>query len=175
MTDSSRPAITRFAGTYRFLSNFATAPVTFEGEAYPTVEHAFQAAKALPEQTGVFWDAAQHQPVTRRWRDRIRMAGDPGSAKSLGRQVPLREDWDDIKLTVMKTLLLEKFRPGTHHLTRLLDTYPAELVEGNTWRDTFWGVYQGRGENHLGRLLMEVREQRRQEQDARHSSPSAQQ
>ena len=42
---------------------------------------------------------------------------------------------------------------------KLLETGNTELVEGNTWGDTFWGVYNVEGENILGRLLMKVREE----------------
>ena len=42
--------------------------------------------------------------------------------------------------------------------TKLADTEDEELIEGNTWNDTYWGVCRGVGENHLGKLLMEVRE-----------------
>jgi len=45
----------------------------------------------------------------------------------------------------------------------LLATEDAVLVEGNTWNDTFWGVCRGRGENWLGRILMQVREECRQQ------------
>lgn len=37
-------------------------------------------------------------------------------------------------------------------------TGDAELIEGNNWGDTFWGVCNGRGENMLGKLLMEIRD-----------------
>jgi predicted NAD-dependent protein-ADP-ribosyltransferase YbiA (DUF1768 family) len=40
---------------------------------------------------------------------------------------------------------------------KLLDTGSCTLVEGNTWGDTFWGVCDGVGENHLGKLLMTIR------------------
>ena len=41
----------------------------------------------------------------------------------------------------------------------LVDTGDQPLIEGNTWGDRFWGVCGGTGMNHLGRLLMEVREE----------------
>ena len=37
------------------------------------------------------------------------------------------------------------------------DTNNEELIEGNTWNDTYWGVCNGRGQNHLGKILMKVR------------------
>src|SRR5919199_3797753 len=130
---------------YFFLSNFAESPVDFEGAVYPTVEHAFAAAKTL--------DPAE--------RELIRLAPRPGDAKRLGRQVVLRPGWDDLRVEVMRRLLARKFAPGTELAARLLATGDARLVEGNTWGDRFWGVCRGQGWNQLGQLLMERREQLR--------------
>jgi len=118
--------------------------VTLDGLEYPSVEHAYQAAKTTdPEE-----------------RATVREALTPGLAKRLGRQVHLRPDWEDVKLAVMADLLRQKFdRPPL--AKALLETGDEELVEVNYWRDTYWGVFHGTGENHLGRLLMERREQLR--------------
>ena len=133
-----------FDGRYSFLSNFYRSPVTLDGLEYPSVEHAYQAAKTTdPEE-----------------RATVREALTPGLAKRLGRQVHLRPDWEDVKLAVMADLLRQKFdRPPL--AKALLETGDEELVEVNYWRDTYWGVFHGTGENHLGRLLMERREQLR--------------
>lgn len=136
--------IEKFSGSFRFLSNFYPAPVSMRGEIYPTTEHAFQAAKTL--------DPAE--------RKTIRSASTPGQAKRLGRTVALRSDWEEIKLDVMAACLRAKFSREPLR-SRLLATDKATLVEGNEWNDTFWGVCRGVGENHLGRLLMEVREELR--------------
>lgn len=78
-------------------------------------------------------------------------------AKKLARTVPLRADWDTIKIHVMRTLLREKFSQEPER-SILLATGSEELVEGNWWHDRFWGQCPlGTGENWLGRLLMEVR------------------
>ena len=44
---------------------------------------------------------------------------------------------------------------------RLIGTGDAYLEEGNTWHDTCWGVdaKTGTGQNHLGKILMKVREE----------------
>lgn len=127
--------ISAFRGRYDFLSNF-----------YPggrrTVEHHFQAAKCVnPEEAA-----------------RILGAATPGEAKKLGRRVNLRPDWEAVKLVIMKELVRQKFTES-HELTqKLLDTGDHELYEGNWWGDRFWGVdSRGEGENHLGKILMEVR------------------
>ena len=117
------------------------AVVCVDGVEYPTVEHAYQAAKTTD---GVA-------------RERIRRAVTPGDAKSAGGSVTLRSDWDDVKVDVMRDLLVQKFS-DRRLWDWLLETAPLELVEGNTWGDTFWGVCNGEGQNMLGRLLMDIRD-----------------
>src|SRR5258708_4024652 len=111
--------ITTFTGRYRFLSNFSPAAVFYDGEVYPTVEHAFQAAKTLV--------VAERQA--------IRVAATPGEAKRLGRRATLRPGWNDMRLDVMRTLIRRKFDIPANR-TLLLSTGDAELIEGNTWNDT---------------------------------------
>lgn len=62
-----------------------------------------------------------------------------------------------MKLSVMRDLLIQKF---THDDLKalLVATGDARLVEGNSWGDRYWGMCDGTGSNHLGQLLMEVRE-----------------
>jgi len=109
------------------------------------VEHAYQAAKAKHSD-----DAA-----------RIRAAASAGEAKRLGSELRtmgrVRPDWHDIKLEVMSDLLWQKFVLNHELRDRLLATGDRQLIEGNSHRDTFWGVYRGTGTNHLGNLLMRLR------------------
>ncbi len=132
--------IARFFGQYRWLSNFWLVDVVLDGITYPSVENAYQAAKCLYEED----------------RERFRTCA-PGYAKKLGRKIVIRDDWMDIRVTVMRALLAQKFTPDTELAKSLLDTGDRELVEGNTWGDRFWGVCYGQGENVLGKLLMEIR------------------
>ena len=142
MSRTKQP-IDKFRGDHGFLSNFHPAKVWLGGIAYPTVEHAYQAAKT----------------VDRRQRRRIRRADTPAHAKKLGRQVTLRSDWDDeTKIGIMGFLLRQKFAHA-HLRRRLLDTDDRELIEGNDWGDRFWGVSKGKGRNELGKLLMVIREE----------------
>lgn len=132
--------IVSFAGEYRWLSNFEPAPVVFEGVEYPSTEHAYQAAKTT--------DAAE--------REAIRACETPGRAKRMGRKITIRRGWDGMKVAVMLDLTRQKYAlPDYREL--LLATGEREIVEGNTWGDTFWGVCRGEGRNHLGRVLMRVR------------------
>lgn len=129
-----------FFGPYRFLSNFWPVTIEFEQRKYPTVEHAYQAAKSIDP----------HH------RDMIRVCPTPGQAKRLGKKIKLRPDWDNIKISIMLDLLRQKFKEPL--LRRgLLDTKARELIEENTWGDTFWGIFKHKGKNVLGKLLMLIR------------------
>lgn len=135
-------AITSFTGRYIFLSNFYRIDVPYEDLIYPSVEHAYQAAKTLDD----------------RDRRKIRQAATPGLAKKYGYRVDLRDGWDKLRLKIMYDLLQIKFS-NSQLLAQLYKTAPEALVEGNTWGDRFWGQDPvGKGENWLGRLLMELRD-----------------
>jgi ribA/ribD-fused uncharacterized protein len=129
-----------FTGPHAFLSNFAPSLVTLDGAEYPTVEHAFQAAKT----------------TDRAARARIATAPSPGRAKQLGRRVPLRPDWEVVRIAVMHELLRRKFQHDDL-AEQLLATENAALIEANTWGDRYWGAVAGEGQNWLGRLLELVR------------------
>jgi ribA/ribD-fused uncharacterized protein len=131
--------IDRFWGEYRFLSNFYPAPVEWCGQVYPSVEHAYQAAKCADPD-----DRAQF------------LTGTAGEAKKNGQRVKLVKNWEGIKVRIMERLVIRKFEHPDLQIL-LLATGDAELIEGNTWGDRFWGVCGGTGENHLGRILMYVR------------------
>lgn len=140
--------IVLFEKEYAWLSNFFPAIVTYDGMTYPTVEHAFQAAKTLDMEK----------------RKEIAAAITPGRAKRMGRQVELRSDWEKIKVNVMAELLKEKFKHKDLR-EKLLATENAYLEEGNYWHDNFWGNCDGNGANWLGILLMQERERIRESGD----------
>lgn len=137
-----KTCIDHFAGEYDFLSNFYPCVVTFEGVDYPTVEHAYQAAKTL-------------NPIERKL---IGAAKTPGQAKRLAKKCSRRDNWDVIKLPVMRNLLEQKFNYYSLR-QKLVATGSATLIEGNWWNDTFWGVCKGEGQNYLGRMLMAIRDE----------------
>jgi ribA/ribD-fused uncharacterized protein len=139
---TSTPRIESFHGEYRFLSNFWPAIVEMDGIIYPTVEHAYQAAKTFDQSA----------------RLKIQALREPGNAKRAGRRISLRPDWEAVKLNVMLSLLRSKFAEKSL-ADKLLATGDYELLEGNEWGDTFWGVCRGIGHNHLGKLLMQVRKE----------------
>jgi N-glycosidase YbiA len=133
--------IDSFEGEYGFLSNFYPCRIYYNGLWYPSVEHAYQAAKTA--------DLDE--------RIRVQSAKTAGKAKRLGKSVTLRPDWEEVKLEIMRLLVYKKF--FDYELRkRLCETGAAELVEGNWWGDTYWGVCKGVGENHLGKILMKIRD-----------------
>jgi ribA/ribD-fused uncharacterized protein len=148
----SNEPITSFHGEFRFLSNFYPSRIDMGVLVYPTVEHAFQAAKCRSV----------------RDRQRIAEAPTPGIAKRLGRQVRLRPDWEQTKFKAMAWCLHQKFTRYNDLRERLLSTGDRDLVEGNTWGDRCWGQCPvGVGENMLGKLLMKLRSDLRSKRASR--------
>lgn len=141
--------ISRFSNEYRYLSNFHRVTVEFEGLLYTSVEHAYQAAKSLDPDVRLV----------------VANAATSAAAKAVGRALNLRPDWEDVKIEIMRELLAKKFQSGTLLAGQLIQTYPYELVEGNTWGDRFWGVCRGEGENWLGLLLMDRRDTLMEQRD----------
>lgn len=130
-----------FTGEYRFLSNFYRCLVGYENVIYRTLEHAYQASKTISH------------------RERLVIYEKPtaAEAKRGGQGVTLREDWEDVKYAIMYSLVLDKFTRNRDLKTMLLKTGNMELIEGNWWGDTYWGVCNNIGNNYLGKILMEVR------------------
>lgn len=137
-----------FKGT--FLSNFWPATVMHGGIVFPTVENFYQAMKV--DKTDM---------DTRRQFQSLSAA----EAKKKGKQIAKRKDWtNDMALNVMLYGLRAKFAQGSELAGKLLATGDQQLVETNYWHDTFWGKctcakHAGNGENKLGILLMQVREE----------------
>ncbi len=78
-------------------------------------------------------------------------------AKSRIKYQLIRSDWDNIKFKMMLDIVSIKFLVNKDLAKLLLSTGDKELIEGNYWRDTYWGVYNGIGKNLLGKILMKVR------------------
>ena len=134
--------IMTFRGKYGFLSNMYAATFKWDGRTYLNSEAAFQSAKSL-------------DPAV---RDRFsEMTG--VVAKREGKRVRLRGDWEVVKDAIMEEVVRAKFSQNPDLLRKLIDTGDMVLIEGNRWHDTYWGVdlTTGRGENHLGIILMKIR------------------
>lgn len=135
--------IDRFEGSFRWLSNFYPCTIVFENISYPSAEHAYVAAKTTDIEL------------------RIKIAAIETSAlvKKFGRNIALRDDWDAIKIQEMRAIVYCKFSQNQWLADKLTDTWPHELVEGNWWGDRYWGRdIAGYGSNHLGQILMQVRD-----------------
>jgi len=152
----------RDRGMFGFLSHFHPAPILLDGEAWPTVEHYYQAQKSF--------DPA--------YRQAIRDAATPGRAKRLAAPPDLprrvssqswfrkngaspRPDWHAVKLEIMRRVDLAKFTQHADLAELLRATGDAELVEDSS-SEPYWGIGpDAQGSNWAGRVLVEVREKLR--------------
>jgi ribA/ribD-fused uncharacterized protein len=151
--------IESFTGRWRFLSNFWPSKIEHQGITYPTLEHYYVSMKVKNDQQ---IDGKYITMID--CRELIAKMPDPAKVKQFGKIIKVRKDWDDVKLDVMLWGIREKFK---HQDLKemLLATDDEELVEGNWWNDTFWGVCRGDGENNLGKIIMKVRDELRQQND----------
>lgn len=136
--------IEQFKGEYRFLSNFYPVEILLD-LIYPSVEAAYMSAKNDSPEWKAFCADTNNTP---------------GQIKRASRGIILVDGWESCKLLVVEECLRQKFKKP-YFKGRLLKTYPNEIVEGNNWGDTFWGVSlkTGEGENNLGKLLMKIRQE----------------
>lgn len=136
--------INSFKGEYSWLSNMASCNIEFEGHTFNSVENAYMYAK---------------NPCDSEWI-KFCLENGPAECKKKSKTTALRSDWEDVKLSIMFKLLKLKFAQKEFK-EKLLSTGTENIVEGNYWGDSFWGVClksnPNVGENYLGRLLMEVR------------------
>jgi ribA/ribD-fused uncharacterized protein len=160
---------------YFEFSNYAMGyPIVVEGIVWPSTEHYYQARKFI-------YDG--NSELDREYAELIRNQNTPNKARILanmdaGKQnfawakelriliakykdrVRKRYDWDDIKLEVMKEALRLKFSEKHPSLTKLLlDSNETMIIEDSP-RDWYWGIGKdGKGQNWLGKLLMERRQE----------------
>ena len=136
-----------FKNEYRWLSNFykLQEPRDLYGCVFYYTENLYQAFKCNKAD------------------DFILMASlTPGEAKQFGKRVELNPDFEANKLSIMKQILDIKFRQE-YFKRRLLATGNCLIFEENSWKDFFWGCHNGIGENHLGKIIMEIREELKKE------------
>ena len=145
--EQEREQIDYFREEYEFLSNFYPAKLYFEGITYLNSEAAYQAQKCADARDKVSFS---------------RLSAD--EAKRLGQQVSMRADWNQVKLALMERIVRAKFNQHPRLAKKLLETGDKPLMEGNYWRDLYWGIdlKTREGENHLGQILMALRSEYRQ-------------
>lgn len=135
--------IRKFRGENDWLSNFAPVNITLNGVTYASVEHAYMSAKSEnPEWKKLCADSTQTA----------------GTIKRLSKFIALVDGWEQRKVTVMRSCLVQKYHTEPYR-TKLINTGTEYIQEGNDWGDVFWGVNleTGEGENNLGKLIMYIR------------------
>lgn len=132
---------------YGVFSNLYKRPIEFEGETFPTAEHAYQAGK----------------PRKAKVREWILAAPSPSLLAMAAHGLyywDIRPGWSKIKFDRMRGVLRAKYTQHEDLRDLLLSTCGQELIETATVDNAvnrLWGQVNGRGENMLGRLLMELR------------------
>lgn len=137
-----------FTGKFKFLSNFSSVSITLDGIEYPSSEHAYQSAKSDDPK----WKKICEDPLNT-----------SAKIKQLSRsEINVTDDFNKNKLAIMERCLRAKFSHPTYK-EMLIETGDQNIVEGNNWGDTFWGVdirtQPNYGKNYLGRLLMKIRQE----------------
>jgi ribA/ribD-fused uncharacterized protein len=136
--------IKEFQKDFRWLSNFAPVDIRIGKRTFSSVEHAYMSMKSN--------DSA--------WKDFCVTEHNAGAVKRQSRKIQLIADWNDSwRLRIMEDLLRMKFQQEPY-CSKLLATGNQNIQEGNRWNDKFFGVClkTGIGENHLGRIIMKIRE-----------------
>jgi len=130
---------------FEFLSNMRPYSIVAFGKKFRASENLYQFSK-LPDE------------LHKEYVDRFTKMH-PFVARKITRKLPVREDWEEIKLQVMFEVLKLKFYQHPYLIKQLLDI-EGPLAEFNTWKDTYWGydINLKKGENHLGKLFMLLRD-----------------
>lgn len=135
-----------FRKEFHFLSNFYLVEIKdTDGYVWPSSEHIFQALKSLNPDD---WEIVRNHPLK--------------GLKYFSRTLPLRSDWEIVKIDVMRKALKAKFSQHPE-LFEKLKNIKEEIIEHNDWHDNFWGSCicnkcKDKGENMLGKLLMGLRD-----------------
>lgn len=134
--------ITLFRGEYAFLSNMYNCKLSYLNENFLNSESAYQCNKTLDayERTNFYTTSGKE-------------------AKAIGKKIHIRPDFNSLKIDIMYEVSKAKYNQNKDLGKKLISTYPAELIGGNWWGDTYWGVCNGVGLNILGKLLMIVRDE----------------
>lgn len=158
-------------------SNYAEGyPITIDGVKYPTTEHYYQAQKyiyngnTLADQEYAALIISQSTPN----KAKILATQKPGkqnfawvkplkeTIQQFAGKVHLNPEWDSVKVDVMRKALFAKFSAQNPKLVKMLLATNDALLMEDAPNDSFWGIGKdGKGQNWLGKLLMERREELR--------------
>lgn len=150
---AAQDAAPAFRGERFYLSNMYAAPVRFTvgGTEYlfKCSEAAYQACK--------YWCAVEENHVDPSGITKY-AAADGFTAKALIKEIKsIRlNTWHEKSLQSMRDILVAKFAQHPELYAKLM-AEAEPIIERNTWGDTFWGTCNGSGENHLGRLLTDIK------------------
>ena len=140
-------AILFYEREFYMFSNFSAFAVKYDGDMWPTAEHAYQAKK--------FYDFDI--------RDKIKSARSAQEAKQIAKvfEHEIRDDWEEVKLRAMEEIIWAKLSQHPYIQEKLLQTGERDIIE-DSHKDAFWGWGPDRdGENHLGKIWMRVRDEMR--------------
>ncbi len=130
---------------FYMFSNFSSFRVNWNGKDWMTSEHAYQASKFIDE------DIITEIKEARSSHDSKKIAEKYSDKK--------REDWADVKLSLMEEIVRAKASQHQYIQKKLLETGNIELIEDSP-KDSFWGWGPEKtGENHLGKIWMKIREE----------------
>lgn len=137
--DSSKIKFSSKEYSYSWLSNFFRTLVFSSSRIFYTAEHAYQ-AKKFPTNSNLFLEIAE--------------SSDPLFAKQRAEKETV-EISNERRLELMREVAACKFRQNAR-LAELLKGSTGALVEQTT--SAFWGAgADNKGQNHLGRILEEMR------------------
>lgn len=149
-----------------FYSNFSADAFRWQGVLWPTAEHAYQAWKFT--RADPLGDYHRSRPWELDFIDGhlfglIENALSPHEAKRIAHEHRKiwRPDQDSIKLLTMRCIVRVKLSHHPYIREALLRSGDAEISEDSP-TDGFWGRGpDGQGEDHLGKIYMELREELR--------------
>lgn len=135
--------IDSFKGEYDFLSNRYACQFVWQGLRFGNAEAAFQSSKCVDE---------------RKRKEFCCCSADKAALK--GREIVPPVDWVNDCLGIMESVLTAKFEQNPSLMKKLVDTGNAILINGNSKKETFWGIdlYSWQGDNNLGKILMKIRD-----------------
>lgn len=143
--DTSKEPVFFYEHEFYVFSNFSSFQIEWKGKLWPTSEHAYHSEKFDNENL----------------KEEIRQTRSAHEALMLAKEHrdEYRKNWDEVKLGIMKEILHAKVAQHPYVKKKLLESGTRELIE-DSWRDDFWGWGPNKdGENHLGKLWMEVRKE----------------
>lgn len=143
MTENKIEPVYFYEREFYVFSNFSSFSIIWNNKLYPTSEHVYHSEKFLDDTM----------------KELIRTTRSAHDALKVSHQFvdQYRSDWNSVKLDIMKEILIAKVEQHPYVRKKLLESGTRELIE-DSWRDDFWGWGPNKdGNNHLGKLWMEVR------------------